>query len=108
LPTSLEWRANVPTAAALADDPGLRRYLQLLATALVTDHYRPSDMAWMDMKHNRLDIVLGPIENYEDELLGYKTAAESFVLIKDPAWSRRLAKFAALLPALQCGIQVPE
>jgi hypothetical protein len=100
--------AKLRAAAALADDPGLRRYLQLLTTALVTDHYRPSDMAWMDMKRNRLDIVLGPIENYEDELLGYKTAAEAFVLIKDPAWSRRLAKFAGMLPGLQRGIPVPE
>src|SRR5215207_7591453 len=100
--------AKVRAAAALADDPGLRKYLGLLATALVTDQYRSSDMAWMDMKRNRLDIVLGPIESYEDELFGYKTAAESFVLIKDLAWSRRLAKYAAMLPALQRGIPVPE
>jgi hypothetical protein len=100
--------ARLRAAAVLADDPGLRRYLQLLATALLTDHYPASDMAWMDMKRNRLDIVLGPIENYEDELLGYKTAAEAFVLIKDLAWSRRLAKFAGMLPGLQRGIPVPE
>ena len=99
---------KVRAAAALADDPGLRRYLTLLATALVTDQYRPSDMAWMDMKRNRLDIVLGPIESYEDELFGYKTAAEAFVLVKDLSWSRRLAKYAAMLPALQRGIPVPE
>ncbi|HEU4723315.1 MAG TPA: M28 family peptidase, partial [Gemmatimonadaceae bacterium] len=66
--------AKVRAAAALAEDPGLRRYLTMLATALVTDQYRPADMAWMDMKRNRLDIVLGPIEQYEDELFGYKTA----------------------------------
>ena len=100
--------AKLRAAAALAEDPGLRRYLTLLASALVTDAYRPSDMAWMDMKRNRLDIVLGPIESYEDELLGYKTAAESFVLVKDPAWSRRLAKYATMLPALQRGIPVPD
>ena len=100
--------AKIRQAAALAEDPGLRRYLTLLATALVTDQYRPSDMAWMDMKRNRLDIVLGPIESYEDELFGYKTAAEGFVLIKDLAWSQRLAKYAAMLPALQRGIPVPE
>ncbi|MEO8561050.1 MAG: M20/M25/M40 family metallo-hydrolase [bacterium] len=94
-------------AAALADDAGLKRYLGLLATALVTDQYRPSDMAWMDMKRNRLDIVLGPIETYEDELFGYKAAQESFVLVKDLAWSKRLAKFAAMLPSLQRGIPVP-
>ena len=100
--------AKVRAAAVLAEDPGLRKYLELLATALLTDQYRSSDMAWMDMKRNRLDIVLGPIESYEDELFGYKTAAESFVLIKDLAWSRRLAKYAAMLPALQRGIPVPE
>jgi hypothetical protein len=100
--------AKLRAAAALAEDSGLRRYLTLLAAALVTDAYRPSDMAWMDMKRNRLDIVLGPIESYEDELFGYKTAAESFVLVKDLAWSRRLAKYATMLPALQRGIPVPD
>jgi hypothetical protein len=100
--------AKVRAAAALAEDPGLKRYLGLLATALVTDHYQASDMAWMDMKRNRLDVVLGPIESYEDELLGYKTAAESFVLVKDLDWSRRLSKYAAMLPALQRGIPVSE
>ena len=93
-------------AAALADDAGLRKYLTLLATALTTDRYQPSDFAWMDMKHNTLDIVLGPIETYEDELFGYKAANEAFVLVKDQAWSARLAKYASQLPALQQGIPV--
>jgi len=93
-------------AAALADDAGLRRYLTLLAAALVTDRYQPSDLAWMDMKHNTLDLVLGPIETYEDELFGYKAANEAFVLVKDQAWSARLAKYASQLPALQRGIPV--
>ncbi len=95
-------------AAALADDAGLRRYLTLLATALTTDRYQPSDLAWMNMKTNTLDIVLGPIETYEDELFGYKAANESFVLVKDQSWSKRLAKYARQLPALQRGIPVPE
>ncbi|CAN5916627.1 hypothetical protein BH11GEM1_BH11GEM1_01680 [soil metagenome] len=93
-------------AAALADDAGLRKYLTLLATALTTDRYQPSDLAWMDMKHNTLDLVLGPIETYEDELFGYKAANEAFVLVKDKAWSARLAKYASQLPALQRGIPV--
>ena len=93
-------------AALLADDPGLRTYLTSLASALLTDRYQPSDLAWMDMKHNTLDIVLGPIETYEDELFGYKAANEAFVLVKDQAWSARLAKYASQLPALQQGIPV--
>jgi hypothetical protein len=95
-------------AAALADDAGLRRYLTLLADAVVTDRYHPSDLAWMDMKRNTLELVLGPIETYEDELFGYKAANEAFVLVKDQAWSKRLSRYAAQLPALQRGIPVPE
>jgi hypothetical protein len=60
----------------------------------------------MDMKTNTLELVLGPIETYEDELFGYKAANESFVLIKDKAWSQRLAKYAKELPALQRGLPV--
>ena len=75
-------------AAALAEDPGLKRYLELRAEALLTDDYRASDMAWMDMKDNTLDIVIGPIETYEDQLFGSKTANESFVVVGDKAGSK--------------------
>lgn len=95
-------------AAGLAEDPGLRRYLELRARALRTDDYRPSDMAWLDMKDNRLDVVIGPIETYEDKLYGYKAAFEAYVLVKDLEWSKRLAKYAAMLPALQRGLPVPD
>jgi hypothetical protein len=95
-------------AAALADDPGLKNYLTLRAQALLTDDYQPSDFAWMDMKNNTLDIVIGPIETYEDALFGYKAAHEGVVLIKDHEWSERLAKYASLLPGLQRGIPVAE
>ena len=98
--------AKLREAAALAEDAGLRRYLALLAHALETDDYQPSDLAWMDMKNNTLDIVIGPIETYEDELFGYKAANEAYVLIKDQAWSQRLARYAAELPALQRGLPV--
>ncbi|MCK9423630.1 MAG: Zn-dependent hydrolase [Bacteroidales bacterium] len=88
-------------AASLAEEPGLQKYLQLRAKALVTDDYFMSDMAWMEMKDNTIDFVVGPIENYEDELFGYKTAYESALLVKDKEWSQKLAKFAKFLPELQ-------
>ena len=93
-------------AARLADDPGLRRYLELRAEALVLDDYQPSDMAWMDMKNNTIDVVIGPIETYEDQLFGYKAAHEAFVLIKDREWSQRLARYTTMLPELQRGLPV--
>jgi hypothetical protein len=95
-------------AAAIADDPGLRRYLTLRAEALLTDDYQPSDMAWMDMKDNMLDIIIGPIEHYEDQLFGYKAAHEGYVLVKDREWSQRLTRYAGMLPDLQRGIPVPD
>ena len=95
-------------AAELAEDEGLKRYLELRADALLDDEYQESDLAWMDMKTNTLDIVVGPIETYEDQLFGYKAAHESFVLVKDQEWSQRLARYAALLPMLQRGLPVPD
>jgi hypothetical protein len=100
--------AKLREAAGLADDPGLRRYLELRARALETDDYRPSDLAWMDMKRNTIDVVIGPIETYDDELFGYKAAHEGYVLLKDREWSGRLARYASLLPALQRGLPVPQ
>ena len=93
-------------ASRLADDPGLKEYLELRAEALITDNYQPSDLAWMDMKDNTIDVVIGPIETYEDQLFGYKAAHEAFVLIKDREWSQRLARYTSMLPELQRGLPV--
>ncbi len=95
-------------AAALAEAPGLRRYLELRAEALLNDRYQESDLAWLDMKDNTLEVVIGPIETYEDGLYGYKAAHEAFVLVKDREWSERLARYATLLPSLQRGLPVPS
>ena len=95
-------------AATLAEDAGLKRYLELRADALVTDDYQPSDLAWLDMKDNTVDIVIGPIETYEDQLFGYKAAFEAYVLIKDKEWSQRLAKYTALLGELQSNLPVAD
>ena len=94
-------------AATLAEDQSLQHYLKLRSRALRTSDYRPSDMAWMDMKSNQLDIVIGPIETYEDKLFGAKAASEAYVLVKDLEWSGRLARYAELLPSLQTGLPVP-
>jgi len=96
----------IQLCADLAEDEGLKNYLALRAEALLTDDYQPSDLAWMEMKTNGLDFVVGPIENYEDKLYNYKAAHEAYVLVKDKSWSERLAKYAEFLPELQKGIPV--
>ena len=95
-------------AAALAEYEGLRNYLSHRAKALLTDDYQASDFAWLKMKDSNIDFVVGPIENYEDGLFGYKAAYESFILIKDNEWSQRLAKYAAMLPDMQKGLPVED
>lgn len=95
-------------ASKLADDPGLKYYLELRAQAFLDDKYQASDLAWMDMKTNTLDIVIGPIETYEDQLYGNKASHEAYVLIKDQIWSEKLARFASFLPELQTGLPISD
>ena len=93
--------ALLEKAIALAENPGLKKYLEARREAFKTDDYFESDMVWMDMKDSKLDFVVGPIENYDDALLGLKCSHEAFVLVKDEQWSNDLSKFAALLPEMQ-------
>lgn len=88
-------------AAKLSADPEFANYLELRAEALLTDNYRSSDFAWLDVKNSSIDLVIGPIENYTDQLFGIKAAQEAYVLIKDKSWSARLSKYASFLPQLQ-------
>lgn len=107
--SELQHAANLLRQAAdLAEHIGFADYLRLRADALVTDDYQESDFAWMDVKSNPIDLVIGAIETYEDRLFGYRAAYEAYVLIKDQDWSDRLEKYAAFLPELQRGLPVDE
>lgn len=93
-------------AAEFAENKGLKKYLLARSKALLNDDYLQSDNLWMDMKTNHLDIVIGPIETYEDQLFGYKAAHEAYVLVKDMEWSKKLAHFVTFLPELQKNLPV--
>jgi Peptidase family M49 len=114
VPYHVAYKADLERAAGLlreaskaSADKSFANYLAMRADALLTDDFQPSDLAWMDMKTNPVDVVIGPIETYEDQLFGYKTAYEGLVLVKDQAWSAKLARFASFLPSLQEGLPVP-
>lgn len=103
----LQKAANlVSMASDLAMDKGLFNYLTLRAQSLLTSDYRSSDMAWLDMKDNTIDFVVGPIENYEDALYNNKAAFEAFILIKDKEWSSKLDRYTAFLPDFQKNLPV--
>jgi hypothetical protein len=93
--------ALLEKAVTLAEDPGLKNYLEKRIEAFKKDDYLESDLAWMDMKDSKIDFVTGPIESYDDKFQETKASYESFILLKDEARSKDLAKFVAMLPALQ-------
>lgn len=95
------------SAAALAESADFATYLKLRAVALLSDEYQVSDLYWMDVRDNEVDIVIGPVEPYEDKLFGYRAAYESMVLLKDLEWSARLVRYTGMLPDLQAGLPVP-
>ena len=95
-------------ASELAGDEEFAEYLRLRAKALRTDDYLESDMRWMDVRNNNIDMVVGPIENYTDARYGIKASHEAFILIKDQEWTKQLARYAAFVPELQKQLPVPE
>jgi hypothetical protein len=82
--------AHLERAADLSKNESLAHYLNLRAKAFKTDDYFESDMAWMDVEGNILDVTIGPYEVYEDNLLNYKAAFEAFICVRDPEESRKL------------------
>jgi len=99
--------AKLREAAAITNDPTLKRFLPLRADAFASNDYRESDMAWMDLAGN-IEVVIGPYEVYEDNLFNYKTSFESFVTVVDKPESAKLSAYAHALPDMERNLPEPE
>lgn len=88
------------------EDERFANFLLERCNALLQSDYNNSDIHWLGLLSNKLDIIIGPIENYEDEFKGAKTAFESYVLIRDMEWGKKLDKYVSLLPSLQQSLPV--
>jgi hypothetical protein len=93
--------AKLDEAVKFTDNRSLAEYLEERAKALRSDDYFVSDVKWLRLEKNDIDVVIGPIEKYEDRLFGYKTAFEAAVMVKDPDGSARLARYQEHLLALE-------
>ncbi|NOQ27863.1 MAG: Zn-dependent hydrolase [Bacteroidales bacterium] len=93
-------------AADLSDDEGFKKYLKLRTEALLTDNYYESDIAWMQMKDNLIDFVVGPIEDLDDRLYYTKASYQSMILVKNKESSKDLEKYSLLVPYLQKNLPV--
>ncbi len=94
-------------AAQLTDNESLKRYLNSRAEAFLTNDYYQSDMDWMDLD-SPIEVVIGPYEVYEDALLGYKAAFESFITVVDPVESQKLATIGSYLNAMEQNLPYPD
>jgi hypothetical protein len=92
-------------AAALTDNPSLKKYLTLRAEAFTSNDYYASDVAWMDLDAP-LDITIGPYETYNDELFGYKAAFEAYVTIRDARETERLKSFSGRLQEVENNLPI--
>jgi len=88
-------------AAELSDDPAFAKFLELRAHALLTDDYWDSDIAWLDLKNPKFDIIFAPYETYLDDLLGVKTSYGASVMIRNDTESKKLEIFQKYVPQLQ-------
>ena len=93
-------------AAALSPDPQFAAFLKLRADALLTSDYYKSDLAWLELRNPKFDVIFAPYETYLDDLLGVKTSFGASVLIRNEAESSRLAVFQKYVPDIEDALPV--
>lgn len=94
--------------ADLSDNPSFSKFLRLKAQALTTDNYFDADVAWIDMKDNKFDLVFGPFETYSDGIKGVKAKYEASIEVVDQIESKKLDLYTKYLPQLEMNLPIPD
>lgn len=115
VPYSVEYKEWLEPASKLLEqaaertsNASLRKFLTLRAKAFRSDDYFESELAWMDLDGTPIEVAIGPYEVYTDRLMGTKTAFESFVTLKDPEESARLAKYKDHLREMEANLPIED
>ncbi|HYO45908.1 MAG TPA: peptidase [Gemmatimonadota bacterium] len=95
-------------AAGHAGNESLRDFLEKRAQSLTSDDYLTSEIAWMGLSGNLIEPTIGPYEVYEDGLMGWKTAYESYIGIKDPGASADLEVLVGHLRDLEAALPMDD
>ena len=94
--------ANYLNAAAdITIKPSVKKYLLAKADALRSDNYYESAMAWLDMDDSKMDLVIGPNEAADDQLMGNKRSYEAFVLLKNEERTAELMQYVSRINEFQ-------
>ncbi|GAN06620.1 DNA mismatch repair protein MutT [Mucor ambiguus] len=92
--------ANELKGVKLADEEQGTRIDEFLASradAFETNNYLDSELDWLRLgKSNKLEITIGPYEQYTDGLFTFKSAYEFYIHVRDEHSSKLLEKFSDL------------
>ena len=88
-------------AATLSPDGAFANFLRLRARSLQTDDYYASDVAWVELKNPKVDVIFAPYETYLDDLLGVKTSYGAAVMIRNEPESKNLELYQQWVPEIQ-------
>jgi hypothetical protein len=94
-------------AAKLSNDAAFANFLRLRADALLSDDYLASDLAWLDLKNPKFDIIFAPYETYMDDLLGVKGSYGAAVMVRNERESKKLELFQKYVPEIQDALPLP-
>ncbi len=100
--------ADLRAAADLSDDPAFANYLRLRADALLTDDYFKSDVAWLELKRPKFDLIFAPYESYDDTVLGVKATYGASMLVRNEEESRKMEAFQKYVADIQDALPVAE
>jgi len=100
--------SDLRAAADLSPDSAFANYLRLRADALLSDDYFKSDIAWLELKNPKIDLIFAPYETYEDTLLGVKATYGASVLVRNEEESRKMETFQKYVADIQDALPIAE
>lgn len=89
--------ALLKKASNFCDNESFKEYLEVAARALTRGEYAKIDKAWLNVKNNPLDIVIGPYERYLDKMFFVKRTYQSAVCIIDSQKSQNASLIRDIL-----------
>jgi len=100
--------SDLRAAADLSPDSAFANYLRLRADALLSDDYFKTDIAWLELKNPKIDLIFAPYETYEDTLLGVKATYGASVLVRNEEESRKMETFQKYVADIQDALPIAE
>lgn len=94
-------------ASTITDNKEFARLLRLQAKALKEGSYEEAMAAWLNMKPYILDISIGPLEHYDDEVFFTKAAYQAWVGVMEEEGTERLNNYKNVILSARRDALIP-